>query len=107
MTRYPVTKWRRMRDRGLSFRAIAQADGTVDEKTVRRLLADGDPGPKRSGPRKRAKPSVAQVVKLWLALDSVRAVERELGVSETLVRARLAEAGLVEHPDKRPRKSTR
>lgn len=51
--------------------------------------------------------TVEQVVDAYAAVGSVRGVEAALGVSETLVRLRLAEAGVVEYPDRRPRKWTR
>jgi hypothetical protein len=56
----------------------------------------------------RPKPTTERVVDAYERIGSIRGVEAELGVSETYVRARLHEAGVIErHPDQRPRKWTR
>lgn len=107
MTAHPVEEWRRQWEAGATYRQIAAGTSPpVHEATVRRALAGVAP-PRRPGP-KRKPITAAQVVEWHELLGSIRAVERELGVSETLVRARLAEAGVIEqHPDQRPRRWTR
>jgi transposase len=98
-----VRRWLRRYRAGVSFRAIAQEAG-VSDATVRRALA-GQVESRLPGPKPRPKPTTARVVAAYEQLASIRAVEAELGVSETYVRARLHEAGVIErHPDQRPRK---
>ena len=96
--------WLELWRRGATARAIAALEG-VSDRTVRRVLATSpEYSPRRPGPPRRARPTVAAVVAAWQAIGTIRGVERHLGVSETTVRARLAEAGVVAHPDRRPRK---
>lgn len=105
MTVDPATakSWLRRYRAGATFRAIA-AEAGVSDATVRRALA-GQVAARPPGPRPQPKPSTAAVVRAYERHGSIRGAERELDVSETYVRARLFEAGLIEdHPDQRPRK---
>lgn len=93
---------------GASYRAIA-AQHHVGERTVRRVLAPHVAGQRRSGPRKKPAPTAEEVAEVYASIGSIRGVEAHYAgsstpISETTVRARLAELGIVEHPDKRPRK---
>ena len=106
MTEHPVDDWARLYEAGASYRAIGAAAG-VDESKVRRALAGRVPR-RRPGPKKRAEVTAEQVASVFLTLGgNIKATEATLGVSETLVRARLSELGYVEHPDQRPRKWSR
>jgi predicted transcriptional regulator len=99
-----VRRWLRRYRAGASFRTIADEAG-VSDATVRRALA-GKVESRDPGPVARAKPTTARVVEAYERLGSIRGVEAQLGVSETYVRARLFEAGMIErHPDQRPRKT--
>jgi hypothetical protein len=101
--------WLRLWEGGASYRAIAAVAG-CSERSVRRALAPHVAGRRRSGPRKLVAPTAEQVAQVYASIGSIRGVEahyRGTGtpISETTVRARLAELGIVEHPDKRPRKT--
>lgn len=98
-----VRRWATAYRRGRTYRQIAAAAG-VDESTVRRALAPVEVQRRRVGPRGRKDITAEQVAIVWERIGSIRGAARELGVSATLVQARLHDLGLIErHPDQRPR----
>lgn len=101
-----VRRWAAGYRRGSTYREIA-AEAGVEEWTVRAALA-GVVTSRRLGPRGRPDITAEQAAIAWEQAGSIRGAARELGVSATLMQARLHELGLIErHPDQRPRAGDR
>lgn len=88
-----VAEWRRAYASGATFAEIA-ADAGAHVATVRRAIPD----PRRTGPRGRPDITVQAAVDAFAEHGSQRAAAEALGVSRTLLRSRLHEAGIGPEP---------
>jgi DNA-binding FadR family transcriptional regulator len=88
-----AAEWRRQYADGATLREIADRFG-VHEATVRRAIPD----PRRTGPRGRPDITVQDALDAIAEYGSQRAAADALGVSRTLLRTRLHEAGLAPEP---------
>lgn len=88
-----VAEWRRQYADGATLREIADRFG-VHEATVRRAV----PAPRRTGPRGRPDITVQDALDAIDEYGSQRAAAAALGVSRTLLRSRLHEAGIGPEP---------